>query len=293
MRELFERESFILSAGIWDAFSAKVVEQEGFKLLALLGSLASRSLIGKADLGYITQTEMADIARRVTLNTEAPLIVDCDDGFGDSMIVRRTVQLFEQCGAAGVIIEDLKRPLFCSALGGGSLLPAEEMVNKIKAAVDVREDQNFFIIARTDNYEGVDEVINRANTYGKAGADLVFSVGLTSAEDHARVAKESDIPLAAIQSQNAMYPLLPPATLEEMGYKVAIYTRPLFGAAALGLQRAARTLFNSLKNRSALPVMEEEMAALEAEEIVGRKEDVEIYKRYSKNIQTSININKR
>jgi len=96
MRELFERESFILSAGIWDAFSAKVVEQEGFKLLALLGSLASRSLIGKADLGYITQTEMADIARRVTLNTEAPLIVDCDDGFGDSMIVRRTVQLFEQ-----------------------------------------------------------------------------------------------------------------------------------------------------------------------------------------------------
>jgi len=151
LREMLSRPGPIVSLGIWDAFSAIVAEQEGFELLTLFGSMTSWSLIGKPDSGNITQTEMLDAARRAIRATSVPVIVDCDDGFGDPLNVRRTVQLVEQLGAAGMYIEDLKRPLRCSALGGGRLIPSDDMVQKIRAAVEARTDPNIFNKARTDD----------------------------------------------------------------------------------------------------------------------------------------------
>jgi len=279
LRELINRPGCTDSVGVWDAFSARVAEQEGFEFLTVLGSMVSWSLLGKTDYGYITQTEMLDVARRIVQAVQVPIIVDVDDGFGDPMIVRRTVQLFEQVGVAGLIIEDLKRPLRCSALGGGSMEPAEVMVQKVKAAVEARSDPNFVIFARTDNYEGIDEIISRVAAYAKAGADMGFVQGLSSVEDMERVGKASPIPLMAIQVPGTMVPLVAPDKLEAMGYKVHLYY-PLFGYAARALRNFVRELKQALENRTKVPSMEAGLGPMEVEYIMGLAADSELQGKY-------------
>jgi len=144
---LINRPGCTDSVGVWDALSARVVEQEGFEFLTVLSSMVSWSLLGKTDYGYITQTKMLDVARRIVQAVHVPITLDGDDGFGDPMIVRRAVQLFEQVGVTGLIIEDLKRPLRCSALGGDSMEPAEVMVQEVRATREIQS------IAITDNKE--------------------------------------------------------------------------------------------------------------------------------------------
>ena len=279
LRELINRPGSTDAVSVWDAFSAKVAEQEGFEFLTLLGSMVSWSLLGKTDTGYITQTEMLDVARRVVQAVHVPIIVDADDGFGDPLIVRRTVQLFEQVGVAGLIIEDLKRPLRCSALGGGSMEPAEVMAQKVRAAVEARSDPNFVIFARTDDYEGIDEVISRVATYAKAGADMAFVLGFKRVEDMEKVGKASPIPLMAIQAPGTMLPLVPPHKLEAMGYKLLLYF-PLFGYAARALCNFARELKKDLGDRTRVPSMEAGLTPMEFENIMGLAKDSELQERY-------------
>ncbi len=266
LRELVNRPGCTDSVGVWDAFSAKVAEQEGFEFLTVLGSLVSWSLLGRTDYGYITETEMLDVARRIVQAVNVPILVDVDDGFGDAMIVRRTVQLFEQVGVAGLIIEDLKRPLRCSALGGGSMEPAEVMVHKVRAA-------------RTDDYEGIDEILSRVAAYAKAGADMGFVQGLTSVEDMERVGKASPIPLLVVQVLGTKLPVVPPRNLEAMGYKFHVYY-PLFGHAARALRDFARGLKQALEDRTKVPSMEGGLGPMEIEEIMGLAADVELQRKY-------------
>ncbi len=208
LRQLLRRPGPVVSVGVWDAFSAIVAEQEGFEILTLFGSLTSWSMIGKPDSGSITQTELLDTARRIIGAVSTPLVVDCEDGFGDPLTVRRTVQLVEQVGAAGMYIEDLKRPLRCSALGGGQLLSSDEMVGKIRAAVEARGNPDLLIMARTDDYEGVDELIARSKKYAAAGADMILAIGLTSEDALTRVGKEADVPIATVQAAGTGRPEL-------------------------------------------------------------------------------------
>jgi len=279
LRELIERPGATDGVGVWDAFSAKVAEQEGFEFLTILGSIVSWSLLGKTDTGYITQTEMLDVARRIVQAVDVPVIVDTDDGFGDPLMVRRTVQLFEQIGVAGVIIEDLKRPLRCSALGGGSMEPAVLMVQKIKAAVAARSDPNFVIFARTDDYEGIDEVISRVATYTKAGAEVGFVLGLKSVEDMERVGKASPIPLMAIEAPDTNMPLVPPDKLEAMGYKLHLYY-PLFCHAARALRSFVKELKKDLGDRTKLPSTKGGLSPIEIENIMGLEKDSELQQKY-------------
>ena len=209
LRELIAQPGTIFSLGVWDPFSAIVAEQAGFEVLTVFGSITSWSMIGKSDTGYVTQTEMVDTARRVVQSVSSPVIVDCDDGFGDPINVMRTVKLIEQVGAAGLYIEDLSRPLRCSALGEGGLIPSDVMVQKIRAAVEARTDPDFVIIARTDAYEGVDEMILRAKKYVEAGADMVLTIGLLNLEDMKKVAAQADVPIATLQAARTKMPFGP------------------------------------------------------------------------------------
>ena len=281
LRELVGRSTATIGVGVFDAFSAKVAEQEGFELLSVWGSLVSRTMIGKLDWGYITQTEMLDTTRRIVQVVDVPVIVDCDDGFGDSMVVRRTVQLFEQIGVAGLLIDDKERPLRSPSSGGSSLMPVKVMVQKVRAAIEARSDPNLVIIHRTDNYEGVDEVISRVTAYGKAGADMTFVMGLKRVEDMERVCKESPIPLMAVQVKGSQTPLMSPHRLEAIGYKLIIYNRVLQASGGLAMRNAARKLKNSLKDRTKVPDMAAELPITELEAIVGLAEDLELQKRYT------------
>ena len=281
LRELVARPEAILCVGVWDAFSARVAEQAGFDAVGIMGSLVSRSLIGKTDYGYITQTEMLDTARRIVQAIDIPALVDCDDGFGNAMNVRRTVKLFEQVGAAGIIIEDLKRPLRCSILGEGSAEPADIMVQKVRAAAEARNDPDLMIIARTDNFGDIDDVISRVASYGKAGADMAFVVGLRQVEDMERVGRESPLPLMAMQARDMVVPLVPPQTLDNMGCRIILYHRTLYGAATLAVKNAARKLRESLCDRTKIPSITDELSAAEQEEIVGLAEDLGLQQKYN------------
>jgi len=281
LREMLSRPGPIVSLGIWDAFSAIVAEQEGFELLTLFGSMTSWSLIGKPDSGNITQTEMLDAARRAIRATSVPVIVDCDDGFGDPLNVRRTVQLVEQLGAAGMYIEDLKRPLRCSALGGGRLIPSDDMVQKIRAAVEARTDPNFFIMARSDDYEGVDEVVLRAMKYVAAGVDMILAIGLTSEEAMAKVGREAGVPISTIQAAGTRMPLLPRDTLAGMGFKIIFHVPTMYSAAAHGMRLAARNLKADMDAGSVKPRVLPGPNPVEMEKMVGLDRDDALQVRYA------------
>jgi 2-methylisocitrate lyase-like PEP mutase family enzyme len=253
LRELLDRPGPVFSLGVWDPFSAMVAEQAGFEVLTVFGSITSWSMIGKTDTGYITQTEMVDASRRVVQAVSTPVIVDCDDGFGDPINVMRTVKLVEQIGAAGLYIEDLARPLRCSAMGEGGMIPSDVMVQKIRAAVDARTDPDFVIIARTDAYEGPDEMILRAKKYVEAGADMVLTIGLLNLEDMRRVASEAGVPLATLQAARTKMPFGPPNEVAEMGYKLIFHVQTLFMAAAHSMRQAADQLMEDIKKGDETP----------------------------------------
>jgi 2-methylisocitrate lyase-like PEP mutase family enzyme len=281
LREILKRPGPMVSIGVWDAFSAIVAEQEGFEVLTLFGSMASWSMIGKPDSGNITQTEMLDAARRIIRAVSVPVIVDCDDGFGDPMNVRRTVQLVEQIGAAGMYIEDLRRPLRCSALGGGRLIPSDEMVQKIRAAVEARANPDFFIMARTDDYEGVDEVVARSKKYVAAGVDMILAIGLTSRDAMAKVGKEAGVPISTIQAAGTRMPMLPRDTLAGMGYKAIFHVPTMFSAAAHSMREAARQLKSDLDAGAAQPRVMPGPNPVEMEKMVGLDDDDKLNVRYS------------
>jgi len=280
LRELIDRPGPIFSLGVWDPYSAIVAEQAGFEVLTVFGSITSWAMIGKSDTGYITQTEMVDTARRVIQSVSTPVIVDCDDGFGDPINVIRTVKLVEQIGAAGLYIEDLSRPLRCSAMGEGGMIPSDVMVQKIRAAVDARTDPDFVIIARTDAYEGADEMIVRARKYVEAGADMVLAIGLLNLADMQKVAAEAGVPLATLQAARTKMPFGPPDEVVAMGYKIIFHVQTLFMAAAHSMHQAARELMEDLKKGDETPRLLPGQSPVEIEKGIGLDEDDAIINSY-------------
>ncbi len=280
LRELIAQPGTIFSLGVWDPFSAIVAEQAGFEVLTVFGSITSWSMIGKSDTGYVTQTEMVDTARRVVQSVSSPVIVDCDDGFGDPINVMRTVKLIEQVGAAGLYIEDLSRPLRCSALGEGGLIPSDVMVQKIRAAVEARTDPDFVIIARTDAYEGVDEMILRAKKYVEAGADMVLTIGLLNLEDMKKVAAQADVPIATLQAARTKMPFGPPNEVADMGYKIIFHVQTMFMAAEHAMRLAAAQLKEDLQKGDKTPRLLPGQSPVEIEKSIGLDEDNAIINGY-------------
>ncbi len=280
LREILGRKQPLVSMGAWDPYSAMVAEQEGFETVTIFGSIVSWSLLGMTDTGYMTQTEVVDVARRIIARVSVPVIVDCDDGFGDPINVRRTVQLVEQVGAAGLYIEDLSRPLRCSALGGGGEVPVEVMVQKIRAAVDARSNPEFFLMARTDAYVPLDEIAARARRYVEAGVDMVLVIGLNKAEDLRTVAKKAGVPMATIQAERTTHAFVAYNDLVDMGYRGVFYVQPMYLAAAKAMREAARNLLADIKKGTTVPSVLPGPSPVEIEKTLGLDLDSELNTRY-------------
>ncbi len=180
LRKLLSEKKILVKQSAFDALSAKIIEMAGFKLMGITGYGASLSLLGKADVGFITLTEMVNLARNVTSATRLPLICDADTGYGNAINVLRTTEEFIKAGAAGFHIEDQVAPKRCGHVAGKLLISIEEAVGKIRAADRVRRemDQDFLIIARNDARGAVggslEEVKARESVYA-AGADIDLS----------------------------------------------------------------------------------------------------------------------
>lgn len=232
-RLLIEAPEILLLPGAHDALSIRLAEQAGFAAITCGGYSATASLLGAPDVAQLTMTEMADLYARLCDATDLPLFADADTGYGGPANVARTVRAYERAGVAGLFIEDQLSPKRCGHMDGKRVVPAIEMVAKLKAALDARVDADLVICARTDAraVEGLDEAIERAQLYREAGADLLFVEAPLSVEELRRVCSEIDGPCLANNIEGGKTPILTARQLEAMGF--AAVTWPVSASYAI------------------------------------------------------------
>ncbi|HVZ10721.1 isocitrate lyase/PEP mutase family protein [Rhodopila sp.] len=252
LRDLLAEPGILICPGIYDGFSARLVESMGFKTAAISGAGLSEANLGWADVGIMGYEENLRASSALAACTSIPLSADGDTGYGNAMNVYFTVQGFERAGIACLMIEDQVWPKRCGHMEGKQVISAEEGVEKIQAAVEARRDPGFVIKARTDAtaVHGVGEAIRRLNLYAEAGADLLFTDALLSAEDIAAVARNVSKPLSVNMGfgirQRPTTPLLSARQLEDMGVKAVSYPRMLTSAAIQGMKNALGVLTQSI-----------------------------------------------
>ena len=246
LRRRLAGDEIIVLPGAYDALSAKLIEQAGFCQFFTTGFGLAASTLGEPDIGLLTQTETLDRARRIAHTVDIPLVADMDTGYGNPINVIRTVRECVQAGIAGIILEDQEWPKRCGHLEGKRVVPAGDHVQKLRAAVHARGDDDLVIIARTDAraVHGVDDAIERSHANVEAGADVVFIEAPRSMDElrAVRAAFDPDVPLFANMIEDGVTPFLSAAELQDLGYKMVVY--PLSGlfAATAALQRTYAAL---------------------------------------------------
>ena len=236
----------VLLPGVFSPLVAKMAERLGFRAIYLSGGALSAGS-GLPDIGLLTLSEFVAEAQRITQICPLPLVSDADTGFGEALNVERTVRLLESAGVAGIHLEDQTLPKRCGHLSGKSLIPAEEMAGKIRAAVASKSDPDFVIIARTDarGVEGFDAAVSRAKHYVEAGADAIFPEALETVEEFRDFAKAVPGPLLANMTEFGKSPLLSAEELGNLGYKMILFPLTAFRSA----MRAAEETLMSLKEQ--------------------------------------------
>jgi 2-methylisocitrate lyase-like PEP mutase family enzyme len=268
-----------MAPGVADALNARLVRKHGFDAIYMTGAGTAATRLGMPDVGLLTMTEMIDNAQRIADSSGLPLIADADNGYGGVLNVRRTIQGFERAGVAGVHLEDQEFPKRCGHLAGKQLVPADEMVSKIRAAVDARTDPDFVIIARTDAIavEGFDAAIERAQRYREAGADALF-VEAPSAEQLPALAPRLDFPLVYNMAASGKTPFLGRSEIENLGFKIIIYPNWMVLAAI----RAASQVLTTLRETGSIASVAPEVASFrEFFDLMGMPEVQELEARYS------------
>lgn len=245
LRDLLKEPGIIVAPGAHNAFTAKIIEQSGgFQAVYVTGSGTTMSLIGAPDIGLLTMTEMVTQAKNINMAVSLPVIADADTGYGNAINVRRTVQEYERAGIAAIHIEDQVTPKKCGHFEGKQVISQSEMVGKISAAVDTREDPDFVLIARTDARAvlGLEEGLRRAEAYVEAGADVIFFEAPQSLKELEIIAKSIKAPLMVNMDEGTKTPLLTVQELEEMGYKIVVFPRSAPCAAAKTIQELMQQL---------------------------------------------------
>ncbi len=240
LRALLDSGQTIVAPGAFDSLSARLVEEAGFPAVYMTGFGTSASLIGRPDVGLLTMTEMAGNAGRIAACVDIPVIADADTGYGNPLNVIRTVGAYEAAGVAGIHIEDQVAPKKCGHLEGKQVIPAEEMAQKIRAAVEARAQPELVIIARTDAraVEGLEQALQRGRMYREAGADVLFIEALTSeAEAEEAVRAFPRVPLLFNWAEGGKTPPISLDRLRELGYRIVIFPLSTLLAATGAMRR--------------------------------------------------------
>lgn len=255
LREMLNSGKLIMAPGAYDVWSAKMIQEAGFEAVYMTGYGVSASVIGKPDIGIMTFTEVATMAHNMAMAIDVPLIADCDTGFGNALNVMRCVQEFETAGVAAIQLEDQLMPKRCGHMEGKVLIPMDDMVAKIRAAVAARKDPDFVIIARTDARAvyGLDEAISRAKAYVEAGADVIFLEAPQSVEEVKTVAATLKIPLLSNMVEKGKTPLFSREELQEMGYSIVIYPVTALYAATKHVMETLKVLKDSGRIAETVP----------------------------------------
>jgi len=230
--------------GIYDTLSARIAERVGFPMAFISGYSVAATSIGEPDMGLLTQTEMVDRARQICGSIAIPVIVDADTGYGNPLNVFRTINQLIAGGAAGCFLEDQVWPKKCGHMRGKQVIPRDDYVHKIRAAVEARDGRDFFIVARTDALavEGIDEAVARVEAARAAGADASFIEAPDSLERLEEIGKRSPAPNVANMIEGGKTPVLPKEELARLGFHLILY--PLAGlfAAARAIDEMCRKL---------------------------------------------------
>ena len=243
-RKLLEAPEILVLPGAHDALTARIIAQAGFQAYTAGGYSATASLLGAPDTSQLTMSELADYYARLHDASPLPLLADGDTGFGGTTNVARTVRAFERAGVAALFIEDQVFPKRCGHMEGKRVVPAVEMIEKLKAALDARIDPDLVIMARTDALavNGLDDAIQRAQLYREAGADLLFVEAPRSIEQMRRICAEIDGPCLANNIEAGKTPFLAARDLQEIGYAAVAF--PV--SASYAITKAVREIMEAL-----------------------------------------------
>ncbi len=226
LRERLQQKEILIAPGAHDVLTAKIIEDVGFEAVYMTGYGTSASLLGAPDVGLLTMTEMVQRASNLAEAVEIPVLADGDTGYGNVVNVMRTVREYEKAGVACIQLEDQLLPKKCGHMLGRELVSKEEMVGKIKAAVDARRDKdNMLIMARTDARTdfGLEEAIARGRAYEQAGADILFIESVESELEMRVVTSSFNVPVLANMLEHGRTPLLTAKELEAIGYDLVIF----------------------------------------------------------------------
>lgn len=261
LRRLINKPEILMMPVAHDTLCARIAEKAGFKAVFTAGYANTAALLAKPDVDLLTLSEMVDCAWRIADAVDVPLMADGDTGHGNVTNVARTVRQFEKAGVAGLFIEDQVSPKRCGHMAGKQVIPAQEMVAKLKAALDARWDPDFVIMARTDAIavHGLDEAVERAVLFRETGADVTFVEAVESIEDMRRVIAEVGGPHMANMVPGGRTPLLTARDLETIGYALVAYPT----VTTYVIAKAVTDLYADLLKTGALKGLEDRMIQFE------------------------------
>ncbi len=280
LRKLLREPGIIMAPGAYDCLTARIIEASGFPAVYMTGAGTSVATLGYPDLALATMGEMVGNAADIAATVSVPVITDADTGYGGILNIQRTIRQYQRAGVAGVHIEDQEFPKRCGHLDNKRVIGTDEMVGKIRAAVDARTDDDFVIIVRTDALAvtGWDDTMRRCEAFTRAGADVLFVEAIRSPEEAERVVASVELPLLYNYVETGKSPLFTAGELEELGFKIVIYP----ASALLTVGKVVAGLMEELKAKGTTAQLADNMITLhQCFELMGLSEMLATDESYS------------
>jgi 2-methylisocitrate lyase-like PEP mutase family enzyme len=270
LKSIMQRRAAVTVPGAANAMFARAIEDVGFEAVYVTGAGIANMHLGAPDIGLTTMTEVADTLARIADSVSVPLIVDADTGFGNPINMVRTIRTLERAGAAGIQIEDQVFPKKCGHFAGKDVIPLDDMVQKVRAAVDTRRDGDLQIIARTDAraVEGFERALERANAFVEAGADVTFVEAPLDLDELARIPRDVRVPQIANIVFGGKTPDPGRAKLAVLGFSVVLYANAVLQAAL----KASYDVLRALNAEGSLASVADRLAAFEERQRVVAKD---------------------
>jgi 2-methylisocitrate lyase-like PEP mutase family enzyme len=281
LKTMLHGPDIVLASGVYDALTASLATDAGFRALYLSGASIAYTRLGRPDIGLVTMSEVAETLNLIRDRVATPLIVDADTGYGNALNVQRTMRLFERAGATAIQLEDQTFPKRCGHLQDKSLIPTMEMVGKIRAATDARLSSETLVIARTDAVavEGFEQAVERAGRYAEAGADMLFVEAPRNEAQLLAVSQKlgDRLPLMANMVEGGQTPILDKKKLQALGYSLVIFP----GGIVRAIAKAAKAFYEALARDGTTEAFRKEMFDFDAlNEIIGTRQMLELGQSY-------------
>ncbi len=279
IRDALQQKGVLVMPGVYDCLSAKIASRAGFEVIFITGYSVSATFLGEPDFGLLTQTELLAASQRICSVTPLPVIVDADTGYGNAVNVIRTVRELIRGGAAGMFLEDQIWPKRCGHMKGKQVVPLEEYLKKLCAAIDARGKDDFFIVARTDARQalGLEEAIRHGRAFKEAGADAVFIEAPNTKEEMREIGRSVPGPLVANMIERGVTPTMGPEELKELGFQLIVWPLgPLYASA-----RALENVYSTLRRAGTThEIMDRLISFEDFHDIIGLKEKYALDEKY-------------